>query len=331
MFGIRRREFITLLGGAAAWPIAASAQQPDRMRRIGVLVNLAEDDPEMQLWLTAFRQGLEKLGWSEGRNVRIDYRFHTAGADQVQVPVKELVALQPDVILAEGTSTAAAFKRESRAIPIVFVAVSDPIGSGFIASLARPGGNLTGVLQYEASITGKWLAMLKEIAPGLARSALVANPKVTAYDHFLRASETMASSLAIELVPSPVENAADIERVIGSFARVPNGGLVFPPDSTTTSNRHLIITLAARLRLPAVYAIRSFVAAGGLMSYNTDRSDLFRQTASYVDRILRGANPADLPVQAPTKYETVINLKTAKALGLTVPPGLLVAADELIE
>ena len=205
------------------------------MRRIGVLVNLAEDDPEMQLWLTAFRQGLEKLGWSEGRNVRIDYRFHTAGADQVQVPVKELVALQPDVILAEGTSTAAAFKRESRAIPIVFVAVSDPIGSGFIASLARPGGNLTGVLQYEASITGKWLAMLKEIAPGLARSALVANPKVTAYDHFLRASETMASSLAIELVPSPVENAADIERVIGSFARVPNGGLVFPPDSTTTS------------------------------------------------------------------------------------------------
>ena len=201
MFGIRRREFITLLGGAAAWPIAASAQQPDRMRRIGVLVNLAEDDPEMQLWLTAFRQGLEKLGWSEGRNVRIDYRFHTAGADQVQVPMKELVALQPDVILAEGTSTAAAFKRESRAIPIVFVAVSDPIGSGFIASLARPGGNLTGVLQYEASITGKWLAMLKEIAPGLARSALVANPKVTAYDHFLRASETMASSLAIELCP----------------------------------------------------------------------------------------------------------------------------------
>ena len=328
---VRRREFITLLGGAAAWPLAARAQQPDRMRRIGVLVNLAEDDPEMQLWLTAFRQGLEKLGWSEGRNVRIDYRFHTAGADQVQVPVKELVALQPDVILAEGTSTAAAFKRESRAIPIVFVAVSDPIGSGFIASLARPGGNLTGVLQYEASITGKWLAMLKEIAPGLARSALVANPKVTAYDHFLRASETMASSLAIELVPSPVENAADIERVIGSFARVPNGGLVFPPDSTTTSNRHLIITLAARLRLPAVYAIRAFVAAGGLMSYNTDRSDLFRQTASYVDRILRGANPADLPVQAPTKYETVINLKTAKALGLTVPPGLLVAADEVIE
>ena len=329
---MKRRDFITLLGGAAVWPLAARAQQPgERMRRIGVLVGLAESDPEMQLWLGAFRQGLEKLGWSEGRDVHIDYRFQTAGADQVQVPARELIALKPEVILAEGTSTTAAFQRESRAIPIVFVAVSDPIGSGFIASLARPGGSLTGVLQYEASITGKWLAMLKEIAPDLKRAALVANPKVTACDHFLHAARTTASSLIIDLVPSPVENAADIERVIASFAIAPNGGLIFPPDATTTSNRHLIVALAARHRLPAVYAIRAFVSAGGLMSYSTDRSEMYRQTASYVDRILRGANPADLPVQAPTKYETVINLKTAKALGLTVPPGLLVAADEVIE
>jgi ABC-type uncharacterized transport system substrate-binding protein len=228
---MKRREFIRLLGATATWPLAARAQQPERMRRVGVLVGLAESDPEMRLWLAAFRQGLEKLGWSEGRNVHIDYRFHTAGADQVQVLARELIALKPEVILAEGTSTTAAFQRESRAIPIVFVAVSDPIGSGFIASLARPGGSLTGVLQYEASITGKWLAMLKEIAPDLKRAALVANPKVTAYDHFLHAARTTASSLTIDLVPSPVENAADIERVIASFAIAPNGGLIFPPDA----------------------------------------------------------------------------------------------------
>jgi putative tryptophan/tyrosine transport system substrate-binding protein len=329
---MKRREFIALLGGAAAtWPLTARAQQGERIRRVGVLVSLPASDPEMQLWLAAFRQGLETLGWSEGRNVRIDYRFYTAGADLVQVPAKELVALRPDVILAEGTSTVAALKRESSGIPIVFVAVSDPIGSGFIANLARPGSNITGVLQYEASITGKWLAMLKEITPSLGRAALVANPKVTAYDYFLRAAEIMASSLAIELVPSPVENVGEIEHAIESFARVPNGGLVLPPDTTTISQRHVIVALAARHRLPAVYAVRAFVAAGGLMSYNTDRREMYRQTASYVDRILRGDNPANLPVQAPTKYETVINLKTAKALGLTVPSGLLVAADEVIE
>jgi putative tryptophan/tyrosine transport system substrate-binding protein len=329
---MKRRDFITFVGGAAVvWPLAARAQQGERIRRVGVLVSLPASDPEMQLWLAAFRQGLETLGWSEGRNVRIDYRFYTAGADQVQVPAKELVALRPDVILAEGTSTVAALKRESSGIPIVFVAVSDPIGSGFIANLARPGSNITGVLQYEASITGKWLAMLKEITPSLGRAALVANPKVTAYDYFLRAAEIMASSLAIELVPSPVENVGEIEHAIESFARVPNGGLVLPPDTTTISQRHVIVALAARHRLPAVYAVRAFVAAGGLMSYNTDRREMYRQTASYVDRILRGDDPANLPVQAPTKYETVINLKTAKALGLTVPSGLLVAADEVIE
>jgi putative ABC transport system substrate-binding protein len=226
---------------------------------------------------------------------------------------------------------AAALQRETGTIPIVFVYVSDPIGSGFVASLARPGGNLTGLLLYEEGITGKWLAMLKEMAPRLARAALVANPKTTPYDYFLRAAEAVAPSLEIELVPSPVENAADIEGTIESFARVPNGGLVLPPDITTTVHRDLIVALAARHRLPAVYSARFLVVAGGLMSYGTYFVDMSRQAAAYVDRILRGAKPAELPVQAPTRYETVLNLKTAKALGLTVPPGLLVAANEVIE
>jgi putative tryptophan/tyrosine transport system substrate-binding protein len=329
---VNRREFITLLGGAAAvWPLAARAQQPDGMRRIGVLMALAEDDPEAKARLAGFRQGLEKRGWSEGRNVRIDIRFAPVTA-QAQMLAKELVALQPDVILAHSTSVAAALQRESRAIPVVFAAVADPIGSGFVASLPRPGGNITGVMLYEASVTGKWLALLKEIAPGLVRAAFVANPKTaTYYDYYLRAAEALAPSLAIEPVFSPVENAADIERAIESSARVPNGGLVFLPDVTTVVHRDLIIALAARHRLPAVYVARYWVAAGGLMSYGIDYVDSFRQTASYVDRILRGDKPADLPVQAATKFETALNLKTVKALGLTAPPGLLVAADEVIE
>jgi putative ABC transport system substrate-binding protein len=328
---MKRREFITLLGSAAAWPMVGHAQQPDRVRRIGVLVGSSEDDAELKAWLAGFRQGLERLGWWEDRNVHVDYRFAPGGAGQEQMRAKELLALQPDVILAQTTPIAAALQRESRAIPIVFVTVSDPIGSGFIASLARPGGNLTGLQLYESTITGKWLAMLKEIAPHLGRAALMANPKTTAYAYYLNAAEALAPSLAIALVPSPVETAADIERAVESFARVPDGGLLLPPDSTTVLHRDLIITLAARYRLPAVYANRVFVAAGGLMSYDTDRVDVFRQAASYIDRILRGDNPADLPVQAPTKYETSINLKTAKALGLSVSPGLLVAADEVIE
>ena len=329
---MQRREFITLLGGtAAAWPLAARAQQPNRMRRIGVLVGWAENDPDIQVQLAVFRQGLERLGWTEGRNVRIDYRFAAASPGQFQALAKELVALQPDVMVADTTPGAVALQRESRAIPIVFRGVSDPIGSGFIASLARPGGNLTGLLNFEASITGKWLQMLKEIAPRLARTALVANPKTTPYDYFLRAAEVVAPSLAIELVPSRVDSAADIERAIESFVRVPNGGLVLLPDINNTLHRDLIIALAARHRLPAVYYNRVFVAAGGLMLYAPDRVDEFRQVASYVDRILRGEKPADLPVQAPVKYETVINLKTAKALGLTVPDLMIVRADEVIE
>jgi putative ABC transport system substrate-binding protein len=325
-----RREFITLLGGATAWPLAARAQQSERMRRIGVLVALAEHDPDTKARLAEFRQGLDGLGWAEGRNVRIDYRFAAGRLDQFQMLAKEVVALRPDVILAQGTAVTAALQRESHAVPIVFVTVSDPIGSGFVASLARPGANLTGLLMYEGSITGKWLAMLKEVAPSMARAALLASAS-TAYDYFVRAAAAAARSLGVELVSSPVGDAADIERAIESFARVPNGGLLLPPDSITIIHRDLVIALAARHRLPAVYPLRIFVTAGGLMSYETGQVDMFRHAASYVDRILRGANPADLPVQAPTNYRTTLNLKTAKALGLEVPPSLLVRADEVIE
>ena len=329
---MKRREFITLVGGAAAtWPLAARAQQGERMRRVGILVGFPENDPEMQARLAAFRQGLERRGWSEGRNVRIDYRFAPARSGRAQMVAKELVALRPDVIFAHSTPIVAALDSESRAIPVVFVSVSDPIGSGFIASLARPGGNLTGLLLYESGIAGKWLAMLKEVAPRLERAALMANPKTTAYDYFVQSAKDAAPSLAIELVPSPIENGADIERVVESFARKANGGLVILPDNTVIDYRNLVIALAAHYRLPAVYNNRLFVAGGGLMSYGTNLVDTFRQAASYVDRILRGDKPADLPVQAPTKYETVINLTTAKVLGLTVPPALLVAADEVIE
>jgi putative tryptophan/tyrosine transport system substrate-binding protein len=324
---MNRRHVITLLGGATAmWPLAARAQQPDRVRRIGVLAGY--DDPDMK----TFQEELERLGWSGGRNVHIEYRYAPAGS-QVQALAKELVALQPEVIFAQSRPVVAALQAESHTIPLVFTAVVDPIGAGFIASLARPGGNITGFMVYEPSVIGKWLAMLKEIAPHLSRAALVGNPKTAAYyDYFLRGAEATAPSLGIELVPGRVENAAaDIERAIAAIARVPHGGMVVLPDSTTSINRDLIVALAARHHLPAVYSNRFFVDAGGLMSYGVVFVDEYRKAASYVDRILRGAKPADLPVQTPTKYETVLNLKTAKALGLTVPPGLLVAADEVIE
>jgi putative ABC transport system substrate-binding protein len=330
---VKRREFIMLLGSAAAsWPIAARAQQGGRMSRIGVLMVSEIDDPDAKARLAGFLQGLEKFGWSDRHNVRIDTRFALPGT-QVQVLAKELVDLQPDVILAQATPGTVALQRATSVIPIVFVNVTDPIGSGFVASLARPGGNLTGLLLYEEGITGKWLAMLKEIAPRLTRAALVLNPKTAAYYQFyLRAAEAAAPSVGIELVFSPIENdAAEIERSITSFARVSNGGLIIGPDTTNTLQRAQIIALAARHHLPAIYPNRLFVADGGLMSYSTDRVDQFRQAATYVDRILRGAQPADLPVQAPTRYETTLNLKTAKALGLEVPDKLLVAADEVIE
>jgi putative ABC transport system substrate-binding protein len=331
---MNRREFISLLAGsAAAWPLAARAQQGERVRRIGVLMAFAENDPEAKARMAAFRQGLAKRGWGEGRNVQIGYRFATPGdTAQYRAFAKELIALQSDVVVAHSPAVVDTFKRESSSLPIVFVNVSDPIGAGFIASLARPGGNLTGVLHYEAGIVGKWLALLKEIAPRIRRVALVANRSTTAsFGYFMQSARAAAAQLAIEVEPRAIENTADVERSIESFAGSSDGGLVFPPDAITLTNRDLVIALAARYRLPAIYPIHAFVAAGGLMSYGTDQNDMFRLAASYADRILRGDEPADLPVQAPTKYETAVNLKTAKALGLTVPPALLVAADEVIE
>jgi putative ABC transport system substrate-binding protein len=328
---MKRREVITILGGAAAtWPLGARAEQSERIHRVGVLVGLAENDPEGQTRLVKFRQGLERLGWFEGRNLSIDYRYAPASAG-AQIFAKELVALQPDAILAHGTPLSAALQRETRTIPIVFVGVTDPVYSGFVVSLARPGGNLTGLLLYEVSLTGKWFALLKEMAPSLARALFVANPKTMPYDYFLAAAEGAAPSLSVDVVPSRVANAADIESAIKSFAIIPNGGLVLPPDTTTFIYKELFIALAAQHHLPAVYPFRPFVSSGGLMSYGVEYAGLFQQAASYIDRILRGAKPADLPVQVPVKYETIINLKTARALQLTISPSLLIAADEVIE
>jgi putative ABC transport system substrate-binding protein len=286
-------------------------------------MSLAADDPRWKALLAGLRDGLARLGWIEGRTIHIDYRFAGGNPDQFSVLAKELIALHPEVIFAQSTPVTAALQRETRAIAIVFVEVSDPIGSGFIASLAHPGGNLTGIIQYEPGIAGKWLAMLKEIAPNLARVALLANPKGTAYEYFLRNATAAASSLGIEIISSSVDNVADIEQSISSLARQDNGGLLCPPETFITAHRDLVIALAAKHRLPAVYAWRYFVTDGGL--------DVYQQSASYIDRILRGANPADLPVQTPTKYETALNLKTAKALGLSVPASVLVRADEVIE
>jgi putative ABC transport system substrate-binding protein len=328
---IRRREFISLISGAATWPLAARAQRDDPIPLVAVLLAGQEVDPDLQARLAGLRSGLERLGWFEGRNIRITYRYAEGRPNRFQPLAKELVALHPELIIAQTPPVVAAVRRETSAIAIVFVDVADPFGPGFVASLARPGGNVTGLVTIEGSIAGKWLAMLKEIAPDLTRVVFLGNPKTTSFDYFHRSAEALAPSLAIELVAGRVETEGDIERAIEAFAQVPRGGLALPPDSTTILHRDLVIGLAARHRLPAVYPFRLFVAAGGLMSYSIDFVYEYRLAASYVDRILRGAMPADMPVQAPTKFETVLNLKTAKALGFAVPPGLLVAADEVIE
>ena len=329
---MRRREFITLLGSAAAaWPFGARAQQPERMRRVGLLTGLAQSDPEAQTRIKAFKQRLEELGWTEGRNVQIDYRWAAGNVGRTREYAAQLVALAPDVILVNTPPGLATLKQATKTIPIVFVQVVDASESG-ASSLAHPGGNVTGFYSYFAySIVGKWLQMLKEIAPDVRRVAMMQNTDHPAWPGYLRAIKEIAPASGVEIIPAGLREPADIKRVFDEFVREPNGGLVVLPDSMTTANRNKIIELAATHRLPAVYPLRSFVKSGGLMSYGADLVASFRQVASYVDRILRGATPGDLPAQQSTKFELLINLKTAKALGLTVPPGLLSIADEVIE
>jgi putative tryptophan/tyrosine transport system substrate-binding protein len=328
---MRRRDFITLLGTAVAWPVAARAQQREQMRRIGVLMNLGSDDAEGQARNAAFLQGLQELGWTVGRNVRIEYRWGAGDAELFRRHGLELVALAPDVILAGGGAVVPSLLQATRTIPIVFTLTPDPVGAGFVESLARPGGNATGFTIFEYGISGKWLELLKEIAPHVTRAAVIRDPAIAAGLGLWGAIQSVAPSLGVELRPLGVRDAGEIERVVTAFARSSNGGLIVTGSTLATVHRELITTLAARYRLPAVYPQRSFVTVGGLISYGPDSIDPYRQAAGYVDRILRGEKPADLPVQAPTKYELVINLKTAKTLGLTVPETLLARADEVIE
>jgi putative ABC transport system substrate-binding protein len=328
---MQRREFITLLGGAAAWPLAARAQQGDRMRRIGVLTGTAADDPEGQAGMAAFQQGLQQLGWTVGRNVRIDYRWSAGDADRRRKYAAELVALAPDVILVSGGSVLAPLLQATRSVPIVFTIVADPVGGGFVDSLARPGGNVTGFTGYEYGIAGKWLELLKEIAPGVTRVAVIRDPAISVGIGQFAAIQSVAPSLSIEVSPVNVHDAGKIERAVAAFARSSNGGLVVTAGPLSTIHRNLIVALAARYRLPTVYPWRFFVTSGGLISYGPDFIDQYRRAAGYVDRILKGEKPADLPVQASTKYELVVNLKTAKTLGITVPLPVLARADEVIE
>ena len=331
---MKRREFITLLGGTAvAWPLAARAQQPERMRLIGVLMGYAESDSEAQAQIAAFRDGLQKLGWIEGRNTRIDTRWATpTNAAAMQRFAVELVALQPEVILASTTPTTTALLQQTRTIPIVFATVGDPIGSGFVASFPRPGGNVTGFVTIEGSLGGKWLELLKEIAPHVNRVAFLLNPATATYAEFyLNAFKAAAASVAVEAIAAPVHDRSEFDTVIAAQAREPNSGLIVLADAFTVAHRVEITSLAARYRLPAIYPFRLFVEVGGLLSYGVDLTDNFRRAATYIDRILKGEKPSELPVQAPTKYELIINLKTAKALGLTVPHNLLVLAEEVIE
>jgi putative tryptophan/tyrosine transport system substrate-binding protein len=326
---IGRRKFITLLGGAVAWPLGARGQQPERMRRIGVLMNRAADNPEGQDRLAAFQQGLQESGRGVGRNVRIDTRWSEDNADRSAKYAAELVALAPDTILASGTLAVTALRHINRTLPIVFAAVADPVGAGIVDSLAHPGGNATGFMIYEYNLPAKYLELLKEIAPSVKRVAIIRNAANPGGLAIFGALQNAAQSLGLEASPVNVRDAREIERSVAAFARSPNGGLIVT--QTANFHRDLIITLAARHKLPAIYGLRYDVTGGGLLSYGPDIVDQFRQAAGYVDRILKGEKPADLPVQAPTKYDLVLNLKTAKALGLEVPPTLLARADEVIE
>jgi putative ABC transport system substrate-binding protein len=329
---VRRRDFITILGGAAAaWPLAAYAQQPDRMRRIGVLMDQALDDPDSSPRTAAFLGGLQQLGWTDGRNVRIDTRWSAGNADLQRRYAAELVALAPDVILATASPTVAALQAATRTVPIVFAHAADPVGAGFVDSLARPGGNTTGFILFEYGISPKWLELLKEFAPRVTRVAVLRDPATAAGMGQFGAIQSVAPSFGVELRPVNARDPGEIERAITNFAVESNGGLIVTANPLAALHRGLITALAARHKLPAVYSNRSFVAASGLVSYGPDFTDQYRQAAGYIDRILKGEKPADLPVQAPTKYELVINLKTAKALGIEVPPMLLARADAVIE
>jgi putative ABC transport system substrate-binding protein len=329
---MRRRDLLTLLGGAiAAWPLAARAQQPERMRRIGVLLPAAPDDAEFQSWVGAFLQGLAQSGWITGRNIRVETRWTKFDAEQTRKYAAELVALAPDVILATGTSTIGPLLRLTRTVPIVFPLAADPVAAGLVQSLARPGGNATGFMSFEIGVSTKWLELLKEIAPGVKRAAVLRTLATAAGPGQFGAIQAMAPSLGVELRPIDTDDAGEIERAVVAFASEPNSGLIAATGGGVLQHRELIVVLAARHRLPAIYAYRSHVMSGGLMSYGLDNLDQYHRAAGYVDRILRGEKPADLPVQAPTKYELVINRKTAKALGLEIPETLLARADEVIE
>ena len=327
---MKRREFIALLGGATAWALAARAQQGDRVRRIGVLMNYTADDPESMARITVFVQSLHGLGWTVGHNLQIDYRFGAGDVERYRRFASELVSLAPDVLVTSGAVAVEALQRTTRAVPIVFVTVTDPVGGGLVASLARPGGNTTGFTLSEYGVSGKWLELLKQIAPNVTRAAVLRDPVAVGIGQFA-AIQAVAPSLQVELSPIDARDAGEIERAVTEFAKRPNGALIVTATAFSTIHRDLIITLAAQHKLPAVYSYRLFVASGGLISYGPDSHDQFRLAAGYVDRILKGEKPADLPVQQPTRLITALNMKTAKALGLTVPPSLLATADEVIE
>jgi ABC-type uncharacterized transport system substrate-binding protein len=328
---MRRREFIAFLGGAAAWPLATRAQQPERMRRIGLLMLFAEDDPAAKIRIEAFIEGLQQLGWRVGRNVEIDIRWGAADAVRSRRYAAELVALAPDVVLAGASEATAALLEVTRTVPIVFAGVTDPVGAGYVASLARPGGNATGLAYVEYGMGGKWLELLKEIAPRVTRAAVLRDPTLPAGIGLLGAIQSAAPSFGVETSPVDVRDANEIERVIADFVSKPNGGLIVATSPAAVVNRKLIINVAAKHRLPAVYFLKDFVEEGGLISYGLDIADQYRRAAGYIDRILKGEKPADLPVQGPTKFDLAINIETARALGLTVPASMLARADEVIE